>query len=148
MIFNELLEHIINTEERAGLIYESIAELNDGEIKTIAMNFAKQERHHKEMIKKFIEEADELSQEVSENAYLLLNSYEKNQKETVIKKVDTTRKELFKLALQMEKDSINIYEEIIRLFALEGLSKDYFEKLIKEERGHMYYILKQLHDMK
>lgn len=148
MIFKELLEHIITTEERAGKIYENIAKISDGDIESTALNFAKQEQHHKKIINKYINEGNELFQNVPENATLLLESYENVQKEAVIKDVSASRKELFKFALQMEKDSITLYEEIIRLFHLEDFSKEYFEKLVKEERGHMYYVLKQLHELK
>jgi|GEM_PF-1085409 len=148
MIFRELLEHIITTEERAGEIYENIAKISDGDLEMTALNFARQEQHHKETIKKFINESKELSQKVPENATLLLESYEKSQVEAVIKNISSSRKELFKFALQMEKDSITLYEEIIRLFHLENFSKEYFEKLVKEERGHMYFVLKQLHELK
>lgn len=148
MIFKELLEHIVSTEERAGRIYESIAKISDDDIKKTAVSFAKQEQHHKEIINEFIRDGNELDQVVPENATLLLESYENNQREALIKNVSVSRKELFKFALQMEKDSITLYEEIIRLFHLEDLSKKYFEKLVKEERGHMYYVLKQLHELK
>jgi len=148
MIFKELLEHIISTEERAGRIYESIAKISDGDIEITALNFARQEQHHKEIINQFINEGKTLDQIVPENATLLLESYENNQREALIKDVSASRKELFRFALQMEKDSITLYEEIIRLFHLEDFSKQYFEKLVKEERGHMYYVLKQLHELK
>jgi len=148
MIFKELLEHIISTEERAGRIYDNIAEISDGDIKTTALNFAKQEQHHKEIINQFISEGKALTQDVPENAALLLASYESNQRIALIEEVSTSRKKLFKFALQMEKDSITLYEEIIRLFKLDEFSKKHFEKLVKEERGHMYYVLKQLHELK
>lgn len=57
-------------------------------------------------------------------------------------------KDFFVFALGIEKSSINIYSKVLE--NIKEYSKEYslFKKLIEEEKKHMIYIIKKIHELK
>lgn len=148
MILRELLEEIIQTEDIASGVYEKISVENGGDIATTAVTFAKQEKNHSQVIRSIIERSEDLENPAPEQLGLLLKLAQKEDGEPTFKLVGASRKQLFQYSLQMEKNSINLYEEIVRYFGPETIEGQLFEKLSKEERAHMYFILNKLHELK
>ncbi|MPN55674.1 hypothetical protein SDC9_203358 [bioreactor metagenome] len=57
-------------------------------------------------------------------------------------------KDFFIFALGIEKSSINIYSKVLELIKEPSEEYSLFEKLIEEEKKHMIYILKKIHELK
>lgn len=148
MILRELLEKIIQTEDIASLVYERIAAVNKGDIATTALAFAKEETYHAQVIQSIIERSKGLENPVPEEVGILVELAQKEGGDPTIKLIGASRKQLFQHALQIEKNSITLYEDIVRYFAPHTTERQHFEKLAKEERAHMYFILKKLHELK
>lgn len=148
MILGELLEEIFKDEEYASLVYERIAAVNEEDIKATALTFVKEEKDHSKVIQSIIELGEGLENPVPEEVVLKLKMSKKEGKDASLDLAGASRKQLFHYALQMEKDSIAQYEDIARCFDSETMGRQQFEKLAKDERNHMYFILKKLHELK
>ncbi|MGY0374745.1 hypothetical protein [Clostridium sp. JNZ J1-5] len=56
-------------------------------------------------------------------------------------------KEFFQFALQIEKNSIDIYTKLLGSFEADCYEYKIFETLIKEEKKHMIFILNKLYEI-
>src|SRR6056297_835591 len=148
MILNDLLKKLIQTESNASEVYEHIAAVNEGDIKATALTFSKEEKNHSQVIKSILDLEEGLEIEVPEEVELIIETNDKEGGDTDSELAGASRKQLFKFALQMEKNSVNLYEKISQCFETKTTGKQQFEKLAKEERSHMYFILKKLHELK
>lgn len=70
------------------------------------------------------------------------------EQESIVQREGITKKELFTYALKLEKASILLYEELVKHFQFSPYLLQVFTKLIEEERKHMYFILRKLHEFK
>ncbi|MEN1758854.1 ferritin family protein [Anoxynatronum sibiricum] len=146
MTLQTVLDALVTSEYDAGAVYEIIASRNEGDVASTSLVFAEQERQHAQRIKSLIEHRGDLNQQVSDEVGQRLMIYLK-ESDSKIEAAAASRKQLFRHALKMEKDSIALYQAIAKLFELGSVGRRQFEDLVKEEQTHMYFVLKQLHDM-
>ncbi|WP_350344022.1 ferritin family protein [Proteinivorax tanatarense] len=143
----DCLKHFIQLELKAAKFYEEIAKNNKGEIAQVAKKFQKEETSHAQKLKELLTTAELVMDSTINKEVLLMSQYGIDVnlfgKEL---KVDT-RKQLFTFALQAEKDSILMYQELVSQVPKNSKPYRLFSDLIKEERGHMFFILKQLHEL-
>jgi len=59
-----------------------------------------------------------------------------------------SEKDFFVFALQLERNSVEIYTQLLNIFEEDSYGYKSFEYLIKEERKHMLYILNKLYELK
>ncbi|QUH24516.1 hypothetical protein [Serpentinicella alkaliphila] len=148
MLLRELLEELVLAEELGSQTYEKIAEVNEGDIAKTTLIFAKEEKKHTKVIQYLSEVIEGLENPVPEEVVLLLKKNSGKGEDPTFELEGASRKQLFQYALQIEKNSIELYEEIARHYEPDTVEMKEFIKLAKGERAHMYYILKILHDLK
>jgi rubrerythrin len=142
------INKFIEMEEDAAWLYEKIAELSDSEIAKIARNYKEEEIRHKEVIKNMAVSLynDEIAVDENEISAdkLSLRSSKYVESELAI----NSRKDFFLFALQGEKESVSMYNEFLKYLKESTKEHSVFTKLIEEEKQHMYFLLRVLHDMK
>jgi rubrerythrin len=134
---------MVKLEENARILYLMLAEMCDVRIKNTMLNFSQEEEKHKEIILGIFKETEndlELNNEVlsliqPQNLYeISKNSLQKD-------------KDFFVFALNTEKQSIEIYTKILNIFQKNSEEYNLFFDLIEQEKKHMLYILKILHEL-
>ncbi len=146
MNLHDVLQVLVTSENDAGAVYETIAGRNEGEVARTSLVFAEQERRHAQRIKTLVDQVDGMDELVNEDMAKLLTLYV-IESETKRELKSASRKQLFRYALQIEKDSVLLYQEIAGFFEPETPGRNQFDALVTEERAHMYFVLKQLHDL-
>lgn len=147
MNLRELLEKIALSEEHAMNIYKKIAEKGEENIKKTAEVFAEEKRRHSEEMRKHLKVNEELEEPIPAEIFMLLEIDGKGQ-ESILQREGITKKELFTYALKLEKNSILLYEELVKHFQFSPSWSQVFTNLKEEERKHMYFILRNLHEFK
>lgn len=146
MNLQECFLELANIEEAGAKLYGNFSEECSEKLKAVVISFSQEEERHKKiMIELSIDEKlkeNQLQEEVEE-VFQKQVDYLNN------KKLDlSSEKEFFGFALQVEKNSVEIYTELLRIFEPDSQSYKNFEELIKEERKHMLYILNRLYELK
>lgn len=142
------IERLVEMELDGAKIYEEIANFSPEEISKVAFTFKNEEFKHAKLLKDMGREVENIRLPADfEKFYdkeLNLRSSKYGNDELKF----SERKDFFMFALKGEKESISIYEKIKEVFALDSKGYNLMDKLIKEEKNHMYFLLKILHDMK
>lgn len=140
--FMNVLEFAINMELDGEKYYNDQAEnTKDTALKTVFLMLAKDEKSHAEILQK---KSNKLLFELEPNETL---SETKNLFKGIkhfkseIKQIPN-QLDLYRVALEKEKESINLYEKLL-LEAADDESKNLFNYLIKQEKDH-YEILDEL----
>lgn len=142
------IERLVDMELDGAKIYEEIGSSSPEEISKVASTFKNEEFNHAKLLEDMGEEVESISLPADfekfydEELSLRSSRYDKNELNFL------ERKDFFMFALKGEKESIAIYEKIKEIFSLDAKVYNLMERLIKEEKNHMYFILKILHDMK
>ncbi|WP_353893638.1 hypothetical protein PRVXH_000390 [Proteinivorax hydrogeniformans] len=144
MNLKDCLKHFIHLELEAAKVYEKIAEHSEGEIAQVAKTFQNEEAVHAQRLEELLASKETISNQTVNEELLLLPRYGSELETST--KLDT-RKQLFTFALQAEKDSILMYQEIANQLPESSALYQFFNDLIKEERDHMFFILKKLHEL-
>lgn len=147
MGLNELCQNMIQIEENARVFYEELAGFCEERIKETVITFAKQEEIHKEIIEELFGNIENVDLHLSEKAKEII----KEQKEFINynKNVNFGKeKEFFNFAFSIEMKGIDTYSEIIKNFKKNTEEYNLFNNLIEEEKKHMLFILKKLHELK
>lgn len=129
-------------------LYEKIARASNGEIAKIALAFREEELIHARKLEEInlCLTDEELS---LESGLGYLDDFIENSMTSMGKEFNyVTRKDFFVFALQREKDSIILYDSLKDHFQFNKSAYQIILELIEEERKHMYYILKILHELK
>jgi rubrerythrin len=135
-------------EEGGAELYQNFSEDCSEKLKPVVISFSKEEEKHKSFML-----------ELSNNKKIKEDKLHVNVEKVFQKQVDylnnkdkkldlTSEKEFFGFALQLEKNSVEIYTELLRIFETDSHGYKSFEELIKEERKHMLYILNRLYELK
>ena len=148
MNIKELLKKLVDSEDYVAQLYKKIAKTSEDEFAETVLLFAKQEGTHAIRIGSLLNQLENPDAVVPMEIALLPQWSLTNESVHAESTNFTTRKKLFLYALQVEKDSIVLYEEIVRLFNEDTEGKRIFVQLIEEERKHMYFILRRLHELK
>ena len=144
MDFIKFLSKVKEMEEFASKMYKEIAEAAQPDVKKVAIRFSEEEEKHALVIEEVMRLYDQREITLNERANLLLQSWYDKRKLFDPTEL-TTMKDFFKFGLQGEKDSVLLYEEIIQSFPEGTKGHSMITKLIEEEKKHMYFLLKQLH---
>lgn len=147
MKLSEYVEKLIQMELDAAKLYEEIEQVTSEEIAAAARTFKEEEYSHATILKKIFLNLppEELSKEVDS---ISVDAYESNSNTVAQDENFQNRKNFFLFALQGEKDSLELYGKLKRLFKDDETLSQTFDNLLLEERKHMYFILKNLHEMK
>ncbi|MDI6863634.1 MAG: ferritin family protein [Pseudothermotoga sp.] len=141
---SELLSIALNIESEGYAFYSNLASMQaDGASKQLFQNLARQEREHQEIFKKLIVDTSHLDFSkdnwVSEEVAGYLKSYANMSifpTMTKMKQMNST--EALKLAVEVEKDSIIFYSELL---PYAGNEKETIKKIISEEKRHLMDLL-------
>lgn len=140
--FMNVLEFAINMELDGEKFYNDQAEITtDTSLKTVFLMLAKDENSHAEILQK---KSNKLSYKLDNNKTLSetknLFTGIKNFKSEI--KQTPNQLDLYRVALEKEKESIALYEKLL-LESEDDESKKFFSYLIKQEKDH-YEILEEL----
>lgn len=144
MDFFDFIIKVKEMEQFASKMYREIADAAQLDVKKVATRFSEEEEKHAKAIEEIMRLYDQRDVALSERSYLLLQSWYDKRRQFDPSEF-TTMKDFFKFGLQGEKDSVLLYEEIIKSFPEDSTGYSLITKLIEEEKKHMYYLLKQLH---
>jgi Rubrerythrin. len=144
---NNFYLNMIQLEENARSLYMKFSEICDLRIKKIIINFAEEEENHKKIIKSIFSHLI-TDVELNDEILMLIQEQELYRKEMEENVFNNRDKDFFVFALGIEKSSINIYSKVLE--NIKEYSKEYslFKKLIEEEKKHMIYIIKKIHELK
>jgi len=140
---NDLCHNMIQLEENARILYLKFAEMCNVRIKNTMLRFSKEEEKHKDTIFSLFKDIGstlELNNDVL-NLIQQQNFYKIS--EDGLKK----DKDFFIFALNIEKQSIEIYSKCLKNFEENTDEYNLFSELIEQEKKHMLYILKILHEL-
>jgi rubrerythrin len=141
---SELLSIALNIEAEGYAFYSKLASVQTDEpSKKLFQNLAQQEREHQEIFKKLIGEFSELDSSkdnwVSEEVAGYLKSYANMSIfPTMTKMKNMNPREALKLAVEVEKDSIIFYSELL---PYAGNERETIKKIISEEKRHLMDLL-------
>jgi rubrerythrin len=141
---SELLSIALNIEAEGYAFYSKLASVQaDEPSKKLFQNLAQQEREHQEIFKKLIGEFSEMDSSkdnwVSEEVAGYLKSYANMSIfPTMTKLKNMNPGEALKLAVEVEKDSILFYSELL---PYAGNEKETIKKIISEEKRHLMDLL-------
>lgn len=148
MGLNEFYQNMIQIEENARVFYEELAGFCEDRIKETVITFAKQEEMHKEIIKELFGNIENVNLDLSEKAKEIIKEQEEFIKNNNKNINFGKEKEFFNFAFSIEMKGIDTYSEIIKNFKKNTEEYNLFNNLIEEEKKHMLFILKKLHELK
>jgi len=141
---SELLSIALNIEAEGYAFYTNLASAQtDEQSKQLFQNLAQQEREHQEIFKKLINEFSQPDSSkdnwVSEEVAGYLKSYANMSIfPTMTKMKQMSSTEALKLAVEVEKDSIIFYSELL---PYAGNERETIKKVISEEKRHLMDLL-------
>lgn len=147
MELNEFCENMIQIEENAKVFYEKLAEICDERIKEAVLMFAGQEEKHKEIMENLFKNIVNVKLDLNEEIKQIIKDqidFINNNKDMNFEK----EKDFFNFAFEIEQKSIDAYGKIIWVFEIDTEGYILFKNLIEEEKKHMLYILKRIHELK
>jgi rubrerythrin len=145
MILKECIKELIVIEENASALYERESRNSDDRLETAMKAFAKEESNHRDALLFQLEKIEDKAVVISEEIVSRLNRQKDHLKKGI--GTDPSQKEFFKFALQMERNSVELYETLLENFAPETSYGKTFAEFVPEEKRHMIFILNILHHM-
>ena len=146
MEMNEFCQNMIQLEENARVLYLKFSEICDIRIRDTMLEFSEEEESHKGIILKIFDHI-ESNLELDDEIRTILKDqqlfYENGSENFILKK----DKDFFVFSLSIERNSIDVYSEILHTFEMHSIEYNLFNDLIEQEKKHMVYILKALHDL-
>ncbi|MFT5873967.1 MAG: rubrerythrin [Clostridium sp.] len=148
MNLQECFLKIAQIEEEGFLLYKKFSEECSEKLKPVVILISKEEEEHKKIML-----------ELSNNEKLKEVQLDKDVEKVFQKQVQylynndkklnlNSEKEFFIFALQLEKNSVEIYTKLLCVFEMDSYGYRSFEELIKQERKHMIFILNKLYELK
>jgi hypothetical protein len=135
-------------EEGGSELYQKFSQECSEKLKPVVISFSEEEEKHKSFmieLSNYENLKEEQLHEDVEKVFKKQVDYLNNKDE----KLDlTSEKDFFGFALQLEKNSVEIYTELLRIFETDSHGYKSFEELINQERKHMLYILNRLYELK
>ena len=146
MNLQECFLELSRSEEVASELYKKFSEVCNEKLKPVVISFSQEEKKHKIFMQKLSNNENfkekHLDEDIEE-VFQKQNNYLNNKKLKL-----TLEKDFFVFALQLEKNSVEIYTKLLSIFETDFYIYKSFEELIKEERRHMLYILNKLYELK
>lgn len=141
---SELLSIALNIEAEGYAFYTNLASAQtDEQSKQLFQNLAQQEREHQEIFKKLINEFSQPDSSKDNWVFEEVAGYLKSYANmsifpTMTKMKNMNPREALKLAVEVEKDSILFYSELL---PYAGNEKETIKKIISEEKRHLMDLL-------
>ena len=149
MNLQECFLELAQSEEDGALLYQKLSEVCSEKLKPVVISFSKEEEKHKKVMLELSNNEELKEKQLGEDVENIFQKQVENLNNNYNKKLNlTSEKEYFLLALQLEKNSIEIYTKLLCIFETDSYGYKNFEDLIKEERKHMLYILNKLYELK
>ena len=148
MNFQEYFLKLAEIEVLGEEMYENISKSCREKLKPVALALAKEEAQHQELMIKLSQDDRCTGNKLNEEIELILNQQIDHIK-IIGEKLDTNcEKDFFQYALQIEKNSIDMYTAQLSAFENDSNAFIMFENIINEERKHMLYILDRLYKLR
>lgn len=148
MDFNEFCNNLIQLEDNAGNLYEKFAMKCDERIKEAVLGLSREEEQHKEEMLKLYNSLSNVKSELNEEVKLIIKEqreYIENKDKNLDFKND---KDFFGFAFEIEQQSVDLFSKVLEMFS-EGTNEyKIISNLIEEEKRHMIYILRKIHELK
>jgi|UniRef100_A0A7V3REM1 rubrerythrin len=139
----ELLGVALKIEGSGYAFYSELASRSSGKNKKLFQSLADQEREHAKIFEKIVSESKENNglEPLNEEAVGYLRIFAETSIFPEIEKgVPADLKEALELALDVEKDSVVFYEELLKYVP----QKETVQKIVEEEKKHFKDILKMI----
>jgi rubrerythrin len=148
MDLEECFLKLAQIEEYGSEIYEKFSEECSEKLKPVVISFSQEEEKHKKIMLELLNDK-KLKRGQVKGAVEKILQKQMDYSNSNGKKLNLiSEKEFFQFALKLEKNSIEIYTELLKMFEINSYEYKNFEALIKEEKNHMVYILNKLYELK
>lgn len=145
MILQDCIKELIKIEENASELYDKEVSKIEEKFKPVMIILTNEELKHRKDLFKLLKKRELLDYVLNKEIVECLDS----QKEHLTRGFSgqPSQKEFFKFALQLEKNSAELYEKLAATITLNYKHENIFSKLVLEEKRHMIFILNMLHEM-
>ena len=140
----ECLFEMSKIEQSIGSLYRNFADICSEKLREVVISLSQEEDKHRTELLKLASNVEFANSHISCDIQALV----KEQADSLDVIVSYSEKEFFKLALRIEKNSINIYTKLLELFKSGSKEYQIFEELIEQEKRHMVYILSRLYELR
>ncbi|MBK5245469.1 MAG: hypothetical protein JJE18_10780 [Eubacteriaceae bacterium] len=148
MKFQECFLKLADIEELAKNIYENFSKSCNEKLKPVVLAFSKEEAKHQNLMVEISGDDRYTEKKINKDMDLILNRQIDHIKINGENLDMNSEKDFFQFALQIEKNSIDMYTAQLSAFENDSNEFTIFENIIKEERKHMLYILDQLYELR
>ncbi|BBJ27454.1 ferritin family protein [Athalassotoga saccharophila] len=140
----DLLGVALKIESSGYEFYTELAKRSTGESKKLFSSLAEQEKDHMKIFEKLISSSKEKSGVLNEETVGYLKVYAETSIFPEIERgVPENMKDALEIALDVEKDSVIFYEELIKY----APQTSTIQKIIEEEKRHFRDILKMIESL-
>jgi len=148
MNFQEYFLKLADIEELGEELYENFSKTCNEKLKPVVIAFSKEEGKHQKLMFDLSVDDCYTGKQCNEDNALILNRQIDHIKINGEKLNMESEKDFFQFALQIEKNSIDIYSAQLREFENDSEAFTMFENIIKQERKHMLFILDRLYELR
>lgn len=146
MNLQECFLKLTQIEEEGAELYKKASLKCSEKLRPAILSFYQEEKEHKNTMMELHKEGRFKLQKLDEDIEKIFNyqvDYMNKEKNFDF----NDEKEFFQFALQIEKNSIDIYTKLLGSFEADCYEYKIFETLIKEEKKHMIFILNKLYEI-
>ncbi|MBC3797654.1 ferritin family protein [Acetobacterium tundrae] len=148
MNLQEYFLELSHIEELGKDLYEKFSESCSDKLKPVVLAFSQEEAKHQQLmldlsVRKGLSE-EKTDKEIESILNQQIDHITINGRNLDI----NSEKDFFQFALQLEKNSIDIYTTQLNAYEKESNEYKTFENITKEERKHMLFILDRLYKLK
>lgn len=148
MKFQEYFLKLADIEELGEEMYENFSKSCNEKLKPVVIAFSKEEAKHQQLMIELSGDDRCTEKKLTKDMELILNQQIDYIKINGVNLDMNSEKDFFQFALQIEKNSIDMYTAQLSAFENNSNESIIFENIIKEERKHMLYILDQLYELR
>ncbi|HEY5556343.1 hypothetical protein [Acetobacterium sp.] len=148
MNLQEYFLELADIEALSEEMFENFSKSCSEKLKPVVLALAKEEAKHLELMVELSGDDRYKEKKMNEEIALVLKQQIDHIKINGEKLDMNCEKDFFQFALQIEKNSINIYTAQLSAFENDSNALIMFETIIKEERKHMLYILDRLYKLR
>lgn len=148
MNLQEYFLELAKIEELGEELYQRFSESCCDKLKPVVSAFSKEEGRHQKKMMDLAADKQGIMKNLDPEMLNNLNKQIEHIKINGEKLDQESEKEFFQFALQIEKNSVDIYSGQLSQFKKETSEYKIFENIIREERKHMLFIIEKLHDLR
>lgn len=146
MNLQECFLKLTQIEEEGAELYKKASLKCSKKLRPAILSFYQEEKEHKNTMMELHKEGRFKLQKLDEDIEKIFN-YQVDYMNKGKNFDFNDEKEFFQFALQIEKNSIDIYTKLLESFEADCYEYKIFETLIKEEKKHMIFILNKLYEI-